>query len=132
MCIWWDWKGALYYELLLENLTINSSQAGQTTARPCRKSSGKPWSCLGLGVSTPDLSFQKMPVAAAWRKSCVETNVEAPAEVQERHAQAQTPVVASEMEGTAGLELYLLRSNNWALMLNCIWKVRVKQDSGVA
>jgi len=22
--IWWDWKGVLYYELLLENQTINS------------------------------------------------------------------------------------------------------------
>ena len=24
--IWWDWKGSLYYELLLENRTINSSK----------------------------------------------------------------------------------------------------------
>ena len=24
--IWWDWKGVLYYELLLENQTINSNQ----------------------------------------------------------------------------------------------------------
>ena len=26
LCIWWDWKGGLYYELLLENRTINSSK----------------------------------------------------------------------------------------------------------
>ena len=26
LCIWWDWKGVLYYELLLENQTINSSK----------------------------------------------------------------------------------------------------------
>ena len=26
MCIWWDWKGALYYELLLENQMINSNK----------------------------------------------------------------------------------------------------------
>ena len=26
MCIWWDWKGVLYYELLLENQTINSNK----------------------------------------------------------------------------------------------------------
>ena len=26
MYIWWDWKGVLYYELLLENQTINSNQ----------------------------------------------------------------------------------------------------------
>ena len=24
LCIWWDWKGVLYYELLLENQTIYS------------------------------------------------------------------------------------------------------------
>ena len=24
-CIWWDWKGVLYYELLPENQTINSN-----------------------------------------------------------------------------------------------------------
>ena len=24
LCIWWDWKGVLYYELLPENKTINS------------------------------------------------------------------------------------------------------------
>ena len=24
--IWWDWKGVLYYELLLENQTINSKR----------------------------------------------------------------------------------------------------------
>ena len=23
LCIWWNWKGVLYYELLLENQTIN-------------------------------------------------------------------------------------------------------------
>ena len=23
LCIWWDWKGILYYELLVENQTIN-------------------------------------------------------------------------------------------------------------
>ena len=26
MCIWWDWKGVLYFELLLENQTINSNK----------------------------------------------------------------------------------------------------------
>ena len=25
-CIWWDWKGVLYYELLPENQTINSNK----------------------------------------------------------------------------------------------------------
>ena len=27
LCIWWDWKGVLYYELLLENQTINSNMS---------------------------------------------------------------------------------------------------------
>ena len=27
LCIWWDWKGVLYYELLLENETIATSAA---------------------------------------------------------------------------------------------------------
>ena len=26
MCIWWDWKGVLYYELLPENQMINSNK----------------------------------------------------------------------------------------------------------
>ena len=26
LCIWWDWRGVLYYELLLENQTINSNK----------------------------------------------------------------------------------------------------------
>ena len=26
MCIWWDWKGTLYYELLPENQVINSNK----------------------------------------------------------------------------------------------------------
>ena len=26
LCIWWDWKGVLYYELLLENQTMNSNK----------------------------------------------------------------------------------------------------------
>ena len=26
LCIWWDWKGVLFYELLLENQTINSNK----------------------------------------------------------------------------------------------------------
>ena len=26
LCIWWDWKGVLYYELLLKNQTINSNK----------------------------------------------------------------------------------------------------------
>ena len=26
LCVWWDWKGVLYYELLLENKTINSNK----------------------------------------------------------------------------------------------------------
>ena len=26
LCIWWDWKGVLYYEILLENKTINSNK----------------------------------------------------------------------------------------------------------
>ena len=26
LCTWWDWKGVLYYELLLENQTINSNK----------------------------------------------------------------------------------------------------------
>ena len=26
LCIWWDWKGVLYYELLLENQTIKSNK----------------------------------------------------------------------------------------------------------
>ena len=26
LCIWWDWKGVLYYELLLENWTIHSNK----------------------------------------------------------------------------------------------------------
>ena len=24
--MWWDWKGVLYYELLLENQTVNSNK----------------------------------------------------------------------------------------------------------
>ena len=36
LCIWWDWKGVLYYELLPENQMINSnkycSQLGQLKA----------------------------------------------------------------------------------------------------
>ena len=26
LCIWWDWKGVLYYDLLLENQTIHSNK----------------------------------------------------------------------------------------------------------
>ena len=26
MCVWWNWKGGLYYELLLENQMINSNK----------------------------------------------------------------------------------------------------------
>ena len=26
MCVWWDWKGVLYYEILPENQTINSNK----------------------------------------------------------------------------------------------------------
>ena len=26
LCMWWDWKGVLYYELLLENQMINSNK----------------------------------------------------------------------------------------------------------
>ena len=26
LCIWWDWKGVLYYDLFLENQTINSNK----------------------------------------------------------------------------------------------------------
>ena len=26
LCIWWDWKGVLYYELIPENQTINSKK----------------------------------------------------------------------------------------------------------
>ena len=26
LCIWWDWKGVLYYELLPENQMINSNK----------------------------------------------------------------------------------------------------------
>ena len=26
LCIWWDWKGILYYDLLLENQMINSNK----------------------------------------------------------------------------------------------------------
>ena len=26
LCIWWDWKGVLYYELIPENQTINSNK----------------------------------------------------------------------------------------------------------
>ena len=26
LCVWWDWKGVLYYELLPENETINSNK----------------------------------------------------------------------------------------------------------
>ena len=26
LCIWWNWKGVLYYELLPENQTINSNK----------------------------------------------------------------------------------------------------------
>ena len=26
MCIWWDWKGVLYYEILAENQTVNSNK----------------------------------------------------------------------------------------------------------
>ena len=29
LCIWWDWKGVLYYELLVENQTINSKYCSQ-------------------------------------------------------------------------------------------------------
>ena len=35
-CIWWDWKGILYYELLPENQTINS-QLDQLKAAPDEK-----------------------------------------------------------------------------------------------
>ena len=28
LCKWWDWKGVLYYELILENQTINSNKCG--------------------------------------------------------------------------------------------------------
>ena len=27
MCVWWNWKGGLYYELLLENQTIHSNKS---------------------------------------------------------------------------------------------------------
>ena len=27
LCVWWDWKGVLYYELLPENQTINSNKS---------------------------------------------------------------------------------------------------------
>ena len=41
LCIWWDWKGVLYYELLPENQTINSkkccSQLDQLKAAPDEK-----------------------------------------------------------------------------------------------
>ena len=33
MSIWWDWKGVLYYELLPENQTINSSK--YCSQHPC-------------------------------------------------------------------------------------------------
>ena len=26
LCVWWDWRGVLYYELLLGNQTINSNR----------------------------------------------------------------------------------------------------------
>ena len=26
LCVWWDWKGVLYYELLPENQMINSNK----------------------------------------------------------------------------------------------------------
>ena len=26
LCIWWDWKGVLYYEFLQENQTMNSNK----------------------------------------------------------------------------------------------------------
>ena len=26
LCIWWDWKGVLYYDLLPENQTVNSNE----------------------------------------------------------------------------------------------------------
>ena len=41
LCVWWDWKGVLYYELLLENQTINSkyfSQLDQLKATLDKKS----------------------------------------------------------------------------------------------
>ena len=28
LCMWWEWKGVLYYELLLENQTIHSNKYG--------------------------------------------------------------------------------------------------------
>ena len=34
VCVWWDWKGVLYYELLLENQMINSKYCYQDNARP--------------------------------------------------------------------------------------------------
>ena len=41
MCIWWAWKGVLYYELLPENQMINSnkycSQIDQLKAAPNKK-----------------------------------------------------------------------------------------------
>ena len=44
MCIWWDWKGVLYYELLQDNQTINSnkycSQLDQLKAALDEKRSG--------------------------------------------------------------------------------------------
>ena len=36
-CIWWDWKRVLYYELLLENQTINSIPVTPTESRTRRK-----------------------------------------------------------------------------------------------
>ena len=41
LCIWWDWKGVFYYELLLGNQMINSnkycSQLDQLKAAPNKK-----------------------------------------------------------------------------------------------
>ena len=41
LCIWWDWKGVLYYEIFPENQTINSnkycSQLDQLKAAPNEK-----------------------------------------------------------------------------------------------
>lgn len=125
-----DWKKATLTEMKRGDRRWGSRRGDltswQTMARLCKKSSGKPLSSPSQGVGMVGFEFPKDAHGAEWRKSCVDTNVEAPAGVQERPSGTQTTVVASETEGRARLESYSLRQNNRALVLNCLQKMRVK------
>ena len=45
LCTWWDWKGALYHKLLLENQVINSNEH----SLPVRQTEGSTrWKASGI------------------------------------------------------------------------------------